>query len=99
MRGESLANAYEEIVRCSLMDPTPEDVSGVYGVVLANLEKLYEDTLDYNTDQREQLARGMALKVRELDIEHVVHEPNLDDSIAEDDDDEDDDWGELKLSA
>jgi hypothetical protein len=88
--GEPLAKAYEEVVHQSLTTPSVEDLVGAYGVVIAHVEALFEHAPESDPDERERLARGLAMKLRPLIIEGM-------DENAEDDD-EDDDWGELKLA-
>ena len=60
---ERFSKAYEEIVRLVHADCTPEDLTGAFGVVIANIEALLDHLMDHETEMVETLAKGLVLKI------------------------------------
>jgi len=85
--GAPLADAYEELVHQTLIDPTQEDLIAAYGTILAILEHRYEQLQDHEIERAKQLARGMAMK--EPPSETEVHSKFFDDDTV--------DWDNLTL--
>lgn len=85
---ERLSDAYEELVHLVLIDSAAEDLTGAYGVVIANVEALLEFLLDHETEQMDTLAKGLALT---YPLEETIEK--YDAQLA------DHDWDNLKLSS
>ena len=59
---ETLCQAYQALVHLVHVESTAEDLTGAYGVVIANIEPLIEHLMDHETDKLETLTRGLTLK-------------------------------------
>lgn len=61
---EMIAKAYEEIVRLvHLEECSSEDITGTFGIVIANIEGLLDHLMEYETEKVETLAKGLVLKL------------------------------------
>jgi DNA-directed RNA polymerase beta' subunit len=94
VHGEPLANAYEELLRCSLSNLSAEDIMGAYGRIIALMEQRYEAEGD--PEMAVKLARGMALKERDVFAGTTQLEASTE--VEDEGDDEDVDWDDLKLA-
>ena len=84
---ERLSDAYEELVHLVLIECTAEDLTGSYGVIIANIEALLEHLFDHETEKLDTLARGLAL-THEIDEAIDKYDAQLADH----------DWDDLKLA-
>ena len=71
-----------------LIDSTAEDLTGAYGVVIANVEALLEYLQEHETEKMDTLAKGLALT---YPFEETIDK--YDAQLA------DHDWDDLKLAS
>lgn len=91
--GEPLAQAYEELLRLSLIRASIDDLVGAYQVIIAHIDPLFERQVDRDAEEANRLARGMALTPPPY-----VPEADEEEEAVEGESAEDDDGSELELA-